>query len=139
MGGLTELCGKLNFQGRNFAWKTLPALLAKRGYVIHNYPEYTLMPGEKRTMLDNSLTVQHITTDEARRRLLRSHDPVIIGEAPGSELQYSHGRCQFFNSRIDQKGLHRLISPAPSPVPSPAPSPVPSAPSHHHYQRLRRC
>jgi hypothetical protein len=167
MGGLTELCGescssqayfvipkyiagKLNSRGGNFAWKTLPALLAKRGYVIHNYPEHTLMPGEKRTTLvqskgvhdlslrerdvlanalkDNSLTIQHLTTDEARRRLLRSHDPVIIGEAPGSESQYSHGRRQFFDSRIDRKGLRRLISPAPSP-----------APSHRHYRRLWRC
>ncbi|KAG2336748.1 hypothetical protein BDR05DRAFT_896324 [Suillus weaverae] len=143
------IAGKVDRRGGNFAWKTLPALLAKRGYVIHNYPEHTLMPGEKRTTLvqskgihdlllrerdvlanalkDNSLTIQHITADDACRRLLCSRDPVIIGEAPGSELCYSHDRRQFFDSRIDRKGLLRLISPAPSPTPS-----------HRHYRRLQR-
>ncbi|KAG2120937.1 uncharacterized protein F5147DRAFT_647315 [Suillus discolor] len=44
MGGLTALCGRLDRRGGNFAWKTLPALLAKHSCVICNYPYNTLMP-----------------------------------------------------------------------------------------------
>ncbi|KAG1855714.1 hypothetical protein DFJ58DRAFT_623455, partial [Suillus subalutaceus] len=100
--------------------------LAKRSCVIHNYPEHTLMPSEKCTALtrgkgihdlslherevlanalkDNSLTLEHITTDHARRKLLGLREPVIYGEAPGAESLYSRGRRQFCDSRIDRKG-----------------------------------
>ncbi|KAG1719292.1 hypothetical protein EDD22DRAFT_755252, partial [Suillus occidentalis] len=103
--------------------------LAQRGYTLHNYPEDTLMPGENRRSLTKSkgihdltlreraileyalqndtLTIQPITTEKARHRIITSRDPVIFGEAPGPESRHSHGRRGFVDGRINWKGLPR--------------------------------
>ncbi|KAG0695712.1 hypothetical protein DFH29DRAFT_770146, partial [Suillus ampliporus] len=103
--------------------------LAQRGYTLHNYPEKTLMPGERRNtatkskgindltlrerdilvyaLQENLLTIQHVTSDNAHRRILASRDPVIFGEAPIPESHHTHGRRGFVNGRIDWKGLPR--------------------------------
>lgn len=172
MGGLTALCsmfycqafwrisenvtGRLDGRGVNFPWKTLPTLLGKHGFILHNYPENTLMPGERCNTLrkskgihnltlhecgvlvdalkDDMMTLQHLTTDDACQRLLASCDPVIYSKAPGPDSHCTHGRRQFVDSHIDQNG-HRCLrlhntSPAPSrPWPHPCPCPGPSC--HH--------
>ncbi|KAG1867142.1 hypothetical protein C8R48DRAFT_540976, partial [Suillus tomentosus] len=103
--------------------------LGKHGFVLHNYPENTLMPGERRNTLrkskgihdltlrecgvladalkDDVLTLQRLTTDDACRRLLASRDPVIYGEAPGPDSRCTHGRRQFADSHIDRNGHRR--------------------------------
>ncbi|KAG1817889.1 hypothetical protein EV424DRAFT_1324079 [Suillus variegatus] len=75
-------------RGGNFPWKTLPILLGNHGCILRNYPDNTLMPGERRTTLaqskgihdltlrewsilvdalkNNLLTLQHITDHDAR-------------------------------------------------------------------------
>ncbi|KAG1805287.1 hypothetical protein EV424DRAFT_1305442, partial [Suillus variegatus] len=104
--------------------------LGNRGCILRNYPDNTLMPGERRTTLTTSkgihdltlrersvlvdalkndlLTLQHVTDHDAHRRLLFSRDPVIYGEAPSAESPHSHGRRQFLDCRIDRRGLPRL-------------------------------
>ncbi|KAG0694538.1 hypothetical protein DFH29DRAFT_767301, partial [Suillus ampliporus] len=103
--------------------------LAQRGCIIHNYPENVLMPGERRVTLakskgihdltlssravltdalkNNSLTVQHTTTESTCQRLLASREPIILGEAPAPESPHTHGRRVFVDGRIDRKGLPR--------------------------------
>ncbi|KAG2156681.1 uncharacterized protein EDB93DRAFT_1062082, partial [Suillus bovinus] len=103
--------------------------LARHGCVIHNYPENVLAPGERRSTLlrskgihdltlpsrailadalkNNLLTVQHITTEKTCRRLLASHEPIILGEAPAPESPHTRGRRVFVDGRIDRKGLRR--------------------------------
>ncbi|KAG2115499.1 hypothetical protein DEU56DRAFT_919410 [Suillus clintonianus] len=110
IGGLTGLLGPLEGRGGNFPWKTLPAILARRGYILENYPENILMPGERRATLakskgihdlsiherrvladalkNNSLTVKTVTTD-ALENLMASRVPVV-GEEIGMQTPESH-------------------------------------------------
>ncbi|KAG1779268.1 hypothetical protein EV702DRAFT_936228, partial [Suillus placidus] len=101
--------------------------LAQCGYTLHNYPEKMLMPGERcatatkskgihdltlheqdilvYALQNNLLTIQHVSTNNARRRILASRDPIIFGEAPAPDSRHTHGRRKFVNGRIDWKGL----------------------------------
>ncbi|KAG1775773.1 hypothetical protein EV702DRAFT_940069, partial [Suillus placidus] len=103
--------------------------LARCGCILHHYPENILMPGERRPSLvkskgiqdltlcerdiltdalrTNSITVQHITADNAHRAIMASHEPIICGEAPEYDSQNLHGRHAFLNGRINRKGLPR--------------------------------
>lgn len=139
--------------GSDFPWKTLPKELARLGYVLVNYPDETLMPGELRPTISRSkgihdltqqhrvnlinclkagtLTIRAVTNDAARMRLTTSKDPVIIGDAPSACSMYPRGRRAFADGHIDQKGLRRLqrlpspvLQPSPSPILQPSPSPV---------------
>ncbi|KAG1758872.1 hypothetical protein EDD22DRAFT_750862, partial [Suillus occidentalis] len=104
--------------------------LGKNGYVLYNYPEDALMPGEIRNTLqrskgisdltlrergvlsdalkDGSLTLKRLNTKDSPRRLLASREPVIYGEAPGPDSPHAYGRRMFVNCRIDRKGPSRL-------------------------------
>ncbi|KAG1865310.1 hypothetical protein F4604DRAFT_1535494, partial [Suillus subluteus] len=106
--------------------------LARLGYVLVDYPEKTLMPGETRVDLvhakgtrdltaqhrhslinalkSGTLTIRAVTSDAARVRLASSEDPVIIGEAPIARSAHSHGRRMFADGRIDWQGLPRRVS-----------------------------
>ncbi|KAG1898087.1 uncharacterized protein F5891DRAFT_1191390 [Suillus fuscotomentosus] len=108
MGGLTALCGRLDGQGGNFPWKTLPTLLEKHGFVLHNYPENTLMPGERHNTLRKSKGIHDLTLCERG----------VLADALKDDFADSH---------IDWNGHRRLrlhnTSPAPSrPHPRPGPS-----------------
>ncbi|KAG2113976.1 hypothetical protein DEU56DRAFT_710710, partial [Suillus clintonianus] len=103
--------------------------LARLGYVLVNYPDETLMPGELRStfcrtkgihdlnqrhraniinhLKTGTLTIRAVTSDAARMRLTTSKDPVVIGEAPLACSMHSCGRRAFADGRIDQKGLPR--------------------------------
>lgn len=129
--------------------------LARRGYILQNYPEDVLMPGEKRATLTKSkgihnlslherrvfadalkndlLTIKTITKQGALAHLMASHSPVIVEEVPAPHSAYTRGRRWYANGRFDQQGLPRLklnhtsleTSPVPSPVPSLAKCPAP--------------
>ncbi|KAG1719200.1 uncharacterized protein EDB91DRAFT_1257845 [Suillus paluster] len=142
MGGIRALVASLGgtLRGRtstDFPWKTLPKELAHLGYVLINYPEETLMPGELQPNLSQTkgihglnhhhcvnivnslkagtLTICTVMSDAARTWLITSKDPIIIGDAPSACSMYSFGRCTFADGRIDQKGLPCLrLPPAPA-------------------------
>ncbi|KAG1856732.1 hypothetical protein F4604DRAFT_1931721 [Suillus subluteus] len=149
IGGLNALLGMLDGRGGTFPWKTLPAVLARRGCTLHHYPENVLMPGEKRPSLVRSkgindlticewdllanalrlnlITIQHVANNDTRRKIQASRKPIIFGEAPEYDSQNLRGRHAFLNGRIDRKGLARLTMVETSPEPSlvlssPAPS-----------------
>lgn len=104
-------------------------VLAHRGYILENYPEDILMPGETRptvvrskgindlttlerfkladALKNNVLTIKSIPTD-ARESLAKSRVPVIIGQAPTANSSHTRGRRVFANGRIDRRGLTRL-------------------------------
>ncbi|KAG1769966.1 hypothetical protein EV702DRAFT_1202631 [Suillus placidus] len=106
-GGLTALLGG------TIPWKTLPKVLAHHGYILENYPEGILMPGERRPTLtrskgihdltalecfqfadalkNNVLTIKSILTLDARKSLTKSRAPVIVGEAPTTHSPHTHG------------------------------------------------
>ncbi|KAG1743327.1 uncharacterized protein EDB91DRAFT_1247408 [Suillus paluster] len=143
-GGITALVASLGGTlhaptHTGFPWMTLPKELARLGYVLVNYPDETLVPGEKRPTLSRSkgicdmtvhhrhslinalktgtLTIQEVTSGAARTRLTTSNDPVIIGEAPPPRSVHSRGRRVFANGRIDRKGLPRVVLPPALPTP----------------------
>lgn len=60
----------------------------------------------------NALTVKSVATD-ARKGLMASRVPVIVGEAPINSL-HTRGRRMFANGRIDRRGLIRLHNTSPS-------------------------
>ncbi|KAG1835704.1 hypothetical protein EV424DRAFT_1531557 [Suillus variegatus] len=55
---------QLDGRGVNFPWKTLPTLLEKHGFILHNYPENTLMPGERCNTLRKSKGIHNLTLHE---------------------------------------------------------------------------
>ncbi|KAG1794593.1 uncharacterized protein HD556DRAFT_1442777 [Suillus plorans] len=152
IGGLTALLGTLDGRGGTFPWKRLPAILAHRGYTLHHYPENVLMPGKKRPTLvkskgihdltlrerdlladalkTNTIIIQHVTTDKARRKIMTSREPIIFGEAPQNDSRNPRGRRTFLNGRIDRRGLPRLSMAKTSPEPL-----SPPAPSHRLHRR----
>ncbi|KAG2130322.1 uncharacterized protein EDB93DRAFT_1048557, partial [Suillus bovinus] len=103
--------------------------LARRGYILENYPENILMPGERRSTLakskgihdlsihewhiladalkNNALTVKTVATD-ALENLMASRVPVIIGEAPSTDSRHTRGRQGFADGQIDRLGLSHL-------------------------------
>ncbi|KAG1858749.1 hypothetical protein DFJ58DRAFT_726535 [Suillus subalutaceus] len=128
MGGLTALVASVGgtLRGRapnNFPWRTLPKELARLGYFLVDYPNETLMPGEIRPSLTRSkgihdltiphcdnlvnalksgtLTIQAVTSDAARTRLVMLKDPIIIGEAPTHRSIHSHRQRAFANGGFD--------------------------------------
>ncbi|KAG1808402.1 uncharacterized protein BJ212DRAFT_1303018 [Suillus subaureus] len=118
MGGMRALTASLGgmLHGRtsaDFPWKTLPKELARLGYVLTNYPDDTLIPGELRPSLSRTkgihdlshhhcvnlvnhlkagtLTIRAVKSDAACTHLTISKDPVIIGEAPSACSLHSMG------------------------------------------------
>ncbi|KAG1885193.1 hypothetical protein F4604DRAFT_1676583 [Suillus subluteus] len=107
----------------------LTGLLARHGYILENYLENILMPGERRATLaknkgihdlsihewcvladalkNNSLTVKTVTTD-ALENLMASRVPVIVGEAPSADSRHTRGRQGFADGQIDRLGLSHL-------------------------------
>ncbi|KAG1904935.1 uncharacterized protein F5891DRAFT_944367, partial [Suillus fuscotomentosus] len=87
--------------------------LAHHGYILENYPEDILMPGERRpttarskgindlttlerfkladALKNNVLTIKSIATD-AHKSLAKSRVPVIVGEAPTANSRHTHGQ-----------------------------------------------
>ncbi|KAG2056659.1 hypothetical protein BDR06DRAFT_1019544 [Suillus hirtellus] len=142
MGGIQALVaslgGTLHGQtSRDFPWKTLPKELARLGYVLVNYPDKTLMPGELQPTLsrtkgihdlpqqhrislinclkEGTLTIQAVTNDAAHLRLTTSKDPVVIGDVPSACSMHSCGQRAFADGHIDRKGLPYIQQP-PSPT-----------------------
>ncbi|KAG1857427.1 hypothetical protein F4604DRAFT_1540465, partial [Suillus subluteus] len=109
--------------------------LAHRGCILGNYPENILMPGERRATLakskgihdlslhewrilanalkDDVLSIKSVAID-ARKSLMASHDPVIVGEAPFADSPHTRGRRGFANGKIDRRGSTRLCGASPS-------------------------
>ncbi|KAG1842593.1 hypothetical protein F4604DRAFT_1538014, partial [Suillus subluteus] len=102
--------------------------LARRGYVLQDYPENVLMPGEKRSsarskgindlllrerrvfadaLKNNLLTVKIITKQSALANLMASRTPVIIEEAPAPHSNHTRGRRWYADGRSDRQGLPR--------------------------------
>ncbi|KAG1833294.1 hypothetical protein DFJ58DRAFT_847833 [Suillus subalutaceus] len=161
IGGLNALLGMLEGCGGTFPWKTLPTILARRGCTLHHYPKNVLMPGKKRPMLarskgihnltlheqdlladalrTNSITIQHITNNNSRRKIQISREPIIFGEAPEYDSPDLHGRrglARLMMVETSSEPSLVLSPPAPSRRLPPEPSLVlsPLAPS----RRLRR-
>ncbi|KAG1877475.1 hypothetical protein F4604DRAFT_1493391, partial [Suillus subluteus] len=102
--------------------------LARRGYVLQDYPENVLMPGEKRSsarskgindlllrerrvfadaLKNNLLTVKIITKQSALANLMASRMPVIIEEAPAPHSNHTRGWRWYADGRSDRQGLPR--------------------------------
>ncbi|KAG2092116.1 uncharacterized protein F5147DRAFT_537544, partial [Suillus discolor] len=93
--------------------------LAHHGCILQHYPENVLMPGEKRATLikskgihdlslrerqvfvdalkNNLLTIKTVTRQGALAKLIVSHSPVIIEEAPAPHSNHTHGRQWYAN------------------------------------------
>ncbi|KAG0694722.1 hypothetical protein DFH29DRAFT_1006068 [Suillus ampliporus] len=141
IGGLSALLGTLDGQGGDIPmedtthhfsplWLHSPPLPREYSHAC----EQDLLADALRT---NSITVQHITTDDAHQQIMTFHEPIIFGEAPEYDSQNLHGRCAFLNGRIDRKGLPRLTMAETSPEPPSEPSLVlsPPAPSRQLCRR----
>ncbi|KAG1800606.1 uncharacterized protein BJ212DRAFT_1487940 [Suillus subaureus] len=143
MGGMRALTASLGGMlhgctSADFPWKTLPKELAHLGYVLTNYPDDTLIPGELHPSLSRTkgihdlshhhrvnlvnhlkagtLTIQAVKSDAARTHLTTSKDPIIIREAPSACSLHSHGQHAFADGQIDRKGLPRLSLPSSLPT-----------------------
>ncbi|KAG2122846.1 hypothetical protein BD769DRAFT_1324917, partial [Suillus cothurnatus] len=103
--------------------------LAHHGYILENYLENILMPGERCATLvkskgihdlsihewsiladalkNNALTIKTVAMD-ALENLMASCVPIIIGEAPSTDSHHTHGRQGFADGQIDRLGLSHL-------------------------------
>lgn len=62
---------------------------------------------------DDVLTVKSVAID-ARKSLMASRDPIIVGEVPFADSPHTRGRQGFANGKIDRCGSTRLRSASPS-------------------------
>ncbi|KAG2154226.1 uncharacterized protein EDB93DRAFT_1248430 [Suillus bovinus] len=111
-GGITalfkELRGKLTVCSGNFPWKKLCNDLDRQGFVIEDYPEGILMPGETcstniilaEALKCETLVIKHGPTGPEVKDNSR---PVIIGEAPPPHSIHLRSRRLLANGIIDRE------------------------------------